>query len=89
MNTIRQRIEGVLDQYRNQLTNKINAPKLEYKQATDAIIATILESLPKKNDYRFNSFAHKLYAPSEDYAKGFKVGYQKAISDSQSALGEE
>lgn len=52
-----------------------------WETATDQILALIEGLVPPNDAYRLNSFAHKLYAPSEDYAEGFKTGYQKCRQD--------
>lgn len=53
-----------------------------YTEKVNYKILALIEGLVPPNDaYRLNSCAHKLYAPSEDYAEGFKTGYQKCRQD--------
>lgn len=57
----------------------------DFEPATDELLQLYKDyamgCVPPNDAYRLNSFAHKLYAPSEDYAEGFKTGYQKCRQD--------
>ena len=75
MNTIRQRIEKLIEE------NEFWSPNWSNSTLTDQIISTILESLKEKNE--------DIKAEFDPIKKANQTGYNQAIKDFRKALGEE
>lgn len=92
MNTIRQRIEGILNtQFEPICEQDCHSTHFEYDldRAVDQIISSILESLPEIDITPSGIYKVTNGNPPDNYEKGIIAGYGAAINDIREALGEE